>query len=502
MKQRTRRVGIKRIERITIKHIKAVKPKSEVGKMKKLIITLISVVGILGLIGSVYADDIGTIVIQGRVTDTDDGVGIPEVIVRAGGFMGDPQDEKTIENVLYPSATYTEADGSYSLNMKVGYESSIKEPLTVTLGVEVKRDGYKREFKEIGEYTVGETKTIDFQLTKDEDFQSAAGEATEAADGNQPPVVKISAEPTEGEAPLEVTFSSEGSYDPEGVQLQFMWDFGDGGSSQEANPLHTYQDEGEYEATLTALDGEKITTASITIEVGDIGATGATATIKVRAINGSRWIFGGELPVADVLVIITRTNSAASSLPYEYTANTDDKGECSVDIGIPAGEANDFRIVAQKENFNDATEIIEGVKEGNTKEVKLVLKPSVKQSGVVIATLIAEGTVYDLSGNPAKGAKVYFWPHVLTGSWYPTRAPDVSTTTDKDGHYVLMGNIKLNASFPNYATNEVLGGLSIQAELNGMEGSVKFMSKTHDIQLTVGNDGGSGGGRGGRRGRD
>ncbi|MBL7646656.1 MAG: PKD domain-containing protein [Candidatus Hydrogenedentes bacterium] len=85
---------------------------------------------------------------------------------------------------------------------------------------------------------------------------------------NVAPVVTLSAAPTNGVAPLEVQFSDTsnvGNLDVTAV----LWDFGDGSSSTEANPLHTYATAGTYTATLsltTAL-GVAVSAAPVTIEV-------------------------------------------------------------------------------------------------------------------------------------------------------------------------------------------------------------------------------------------
>lgn len=73
---------------------------------------------------------------------------------------------------------------------------------------------------------------------------------------NHSPKPVISAEPTTGSTPLEVTFSSEGTEDPDGDRLTYAWDFDGDGSvdSTQQNPTHTYTENGVYRATLTVTD--------------------------------------------------------------------------------------------------------------------------------------------------------------------------------------------------------------------------------------------------------
>jgi glucose/arabinose dehydrogenase len=74
--------------------------------------------------------------------------------------------------------------------------------------------------------------------------------------GNRPPVARASVAPVGGLAPLEAHFSSEGSWDPDGDPLSFAWDidFGDGGTSTDANPVHTYTTNGPRQVRLTVKD--------------------------------------------------------------------------------------------------------------------------------------------------------------------------------------------------------------------------------------------------------
>jgi hypothetical protein len=48
--------------------------------------------------------------------------------------------------------------------------------------------------------------------------------------------------------------------DPDGDEMTYEWDFGDGTKSYEANPTHTYENPGEYDVTLTCTDCNGVAT--------------------------------------------------------------------------------------------------------------------------------------------------------------------------------------------------------------------------------------------------
>ena len=90
-----------------------------------------------------------------------------------------------------------------------------------------------------------------------------------ASGGNQAPVATATGTPTDGLAPLEVAFSSAGSHDPEASPLTYHWDFGDGTTSSDPDPTHTYTADGKPVATLTVSDGDKTAQAKVPVVVGN-----------------------------------------------------------------------------------------------------------------------------------------------------------------------------------------------------------------------------------------
>jgi cytochrome c len=114
--------------------------------------------------------------------------------------------------------------------------------------------------------------------------------------GQRAPIAVLSANPTSGQAPLAVSFSSAGSRDPDpGDAIGFAWDFDGNGTvdSTEPNPSHTYQANGQFTATLTVTDSNG--KASITNTTITVGNTAPAVEVTTPA-EGGLFAFGDAVP--------------------------------------------------------------------------------------------------------------------------------------------------------------------------------------------------------------
>ncbi len=116
----------------------------------------------------------------------------------------------------------------------------------------------------------------------------------------QPPVAVVTASVSSGLAPLAVNFFGDGSFDPDDSPLTYYdWDFGDGGSSADANPSHTYTLPGTFTASLVVFDATGLSgSASTVITVQNPANVIYVAGITMTKATGGR----GTQAIATVLV--------------------------------------------------------------------------------------------------------------------------------------------------------------------------------------------------------
>ena len=108
---------------------------------------------------------------------------------------------------------------------------------------------------------------------------------------NAPPVADAEPAIRSGHAPLEVTFATAGSKDPDGSIASYAWNFGDGATDTGAEPTHTYTAGGRYFPTLTVTDDDGASSTLIEEILVDLPAApavhtgGASGTVVHGAVS-------------------------------------------------------------------------------------------------------------------------------------------------------------------------------------------------------------------------
>jgi len=115
---------------------------------------------------------------------------------------------------------------------------------------------------------------------------------------NQPPVASTAgSRPLLGGSPLRVNFVGSASFDFDGQVVSHAWDFGDGATSNLANPSHTYAAPGTYNVVLTVTDS-----------VGATSSSPVTVTVNPRPIADRPM---RVLSMAPSWVALSRTSGVA-----------------------------------------------------------------------------------------------------------------------------------------------------------------------------------------------
>ena len=83
---------------------------------------------------------------------------------------------------------------------------------------------------------------------------------------------------------MDIQFT-EKSIDPENKSLSWLWDFGDGNTSELQTPTHKFTTEGDYNVTLTVTDDENATdTFTMTVPVTKPPQTSGSIPLWIIAV--------------------------------------------------------------------------------------------------------------------------------------------------------------------------------------------------------------------------
>lgn len=170
----------------------------------------------------------------------------------------------SIQDELYVTDLSTDADGlitAWLWDFGDGTNSSFQSPSHV--------------FSQKGEYNV--------TLTVTDDDGAENSTVSTVVVVNLPPTASFDCAVTPY-AGVDFQFT-DNSTDPENLSLSWLWDFGDGSTSELQNPVHKFANEDDYNVTLTVTDDEGLSdTFSATLTVTERPPTDVAGEIPIWAI--------------------------------------------------------------------------------------------------------------------------------------------------------------------------------------------------------------------------
>ncbi|MGE7875421.1 collagenase ColA [Bacillus paramycoides] len=154
-----------------------------------------------------------------------------------------------------------------------------------------------------------------------------------------------------------VEFHSDGTESTGGKIVSYLWDFGDGTTSTEANPTHVYEKEGTYTAKLTVKDNK-----------GKIGRGQTAVTVKKDEPAGHNY------QEAKVLSFnkLSKGNMDKPNMAYMYTFNVTSPKEVDISIIDEQGIGINWDVYHESDLGNP---VITGQADGNNIKGKFEAKP-------------------------------------------------------------------------------------------------------------------------------
>ncbi len=273
------------------------------------------------------------------------------------------------------------------------------------------------------------------------------------------PIAQPTVAPAAGYSPLSVTFTGDGSRNPRGGSLAYLWEFGDGQTSTLANPPHTYAASSvttPYEARLTVTDERgRSSTATVPVTVGSLPPTptiesptdgtgvepGQLITYQGSATDPDELLDSSDLSWTMLVHhddrIDTMFESAGTTGNF-VAQDPGEAGECSYELRLTATDSSGLASTAA---IN--LPLLDHADGRGAASTEAVL-------GLVAAFGFAEGAgaiTADASGNANNGS--------ITGAtWNTTGKFGNSLTFNGTSHVVLI---------PNSASLDVSTGMTLEA---------------------------------------
>lgn len=252
---------------------------------------------------------------------------------------------------------------------------------------------------------------------------------TLVSSSSQPPVASATANVISGTTPLTVAFSSVNSSDPDGTIVGYNWNFGDGASSTEPNPIHVYNSAGTFTAVFTITDNSGLT---------------AMNNVVIRATE-----VPNQAPVA-----VAVANVTSGKMPL--TVNFSSQGSYDPDgtiasyawnfgNGATSNQANPSYIYTTSGNFTATLTVTDNRGATNSRSISIIVQqapnPVIYVNGISMSLVQSGGnnrgraviTVFDGNGAPRPNVSV-------TIKWSGLATYSETGTTDANGRVTFTSN--------------------------------------------------------------
>jgi hypothetical protein len=142
-------------------------------------------------------------------------------------------------------------------------------------------------------YTAVGVRNVTLTVIDEADTPASDSAAALIASGDLPPVADAGG-PYKGKKGKPMTFDGTGSDDPDGGNLLYAWDFGDGNIGSGPTPDHTYDEKGTYNVILTVRDDSGATDANVTeVEIKRRGGSSSSGGLcSLGPKTATAWMAG------------------------------------------------------------------------------------------------------------------------------------------------------------------------------------------------------------------
>lgn len=137
--------------------------------------------------------------------------------------------------------------------------------------------------------------------------------------GNPSPIAIAEADKIFGASPLEIQFDASHSYDLQGEQLTYHWDFGDGNTSTDISPTHTFvtpdNSPTPIDVTLTITDSIGQTAETVLV----ISVNNTPPSVEITSFENGDLYPGHEITTLPLEANVSDVESDNENLTYTWT---------------------------------------------------------------------------------------------------------------------------------------------------------------------------------------